>query len=249
MDLDSDPRPAACPLIPPSGRRPAAIVAACCAAVAIIIAILVAHTSQPTFLDRPVDSWLRGHMGLHTVWLTAHAANLGGLRESTIIVALIALACLAVRRLNGVLLAALSGAGVAVLTEYVVKPLVHRTLTGFLVYPSGHTASAFTAATVITVLLLNPARARVRPAVTIAVAIVTGLIGCLVAAAMISAQFHYFTDAIGGAAFAIAAVLGVAFLLDIRVVRQWLAGVRYLSRRPADSQPADRETAPADRTG
>jgi membrane-associated phospholipid phosphatase len=243
--LDSDPRPPALPLIPASGRRPAAIVAACAAALSIIIAILVAHTSQPTSLDRPVDSWLRGHFGLHTLWLSIHVANLGGLHESTIIVALIALACLAVRRLNGAVLAVVSGIAVAVLTEYVVKPLVHRTLTGFLVYPSGHAASAFTAATVITVLLLNPPRARARPGLTIAVAIVTGLIGCLVAAAMISLQFHYFTDAIGGAAFAVAAVLGIAFGLDISVVRRWLAAVPCLGRRPAGSRHADRQTEPA----
>jgi membrane-associated phospholipid phosphatase len=243
--LDSDPRPPAVPLIPPPGRRKAAIVAVCCAALSIIIAILVAHTSRPTSLDRPVDSWLRGHFGLHTLWLSTHVANLGGLRESTIVVALIALACLAVRRVNGAVLAVVSGILVAVLTEYVVKPLVHRTLTGFLVYPSGHTASAFTEVTVITVLLLNPPRAKARSWLTIAVAVATGLVGCLVAAAMISLQFHYFTDAIGGAAFAIAIVLGIAFGLDIGVVRQWLAAVPHLSRRRVDSRQADRETAPA----
>lgn len=243
--MDSETRLAARPLLPPSGRRRAAVVAACCAAVTVVIAILVAHTSQPTFLDRPVDSWLRAHFGLHTLALSSHVANIGGLRESTIIIVIIALACLAVRRLNGAVLAAISGLAVAGLTEDVVKPLVHRTLAGGLVYPSGHTASAITAATVITVLLLNPPSWKPPRWLTIAAAIVTGLVGCLVGAAMISLNFHYFTDAIGGAALAVAVVIAVTFLLDIGVVRRWLAGVPYLSRRTGSRETAERETAPA----
>jgi membrane-associated phospholipid phosphatase len=242
--LDAERRAPAWPLIPPSGRRQAAAVAACCATLAVIIAVLVAHSSQPTFLDRPVDSWLSNHFGRHTLALSEHVANVGGLRDSTIIIAVIAAACLALRRVNGAILAAVSGVAVAVLTEYVVKPLVHRTLAGFLVYPSGHTASAFTAATVITVLLLNPPRARPRRALTIAVAIVTGLAGCLVAAAMISLEFHYFTDAIGGAAFAIAVVLAVALGLDVRAVRQWLAAVPYFGHPAVRAEQADRERTP-----
>lgn len=237
--------PAVCPLIPAPGRRLAAIVAGCCLAVTVIIAILVARTSSPTSLDRPVDTWLADHFGTHVLAVSSRVANLGGLHESTIIIAVIVLACLAVRRFNGAVLAAVSGVGVAVLTEYVVKPLVHRTLAGGLVYPSGHTASAFTAATVITVLLLNPPRGRARPALTIAVAILTGLVGCFVAAAMISLDYHYFTDAIGGAAFAIAVVIAVTFLLDTRVARRWLATVPYLRPRPAQRPEADREDAPA----
>jgi membrane-associated phospholipid phosphatase len=243
--MQGDQRSLASPLIPPSARRPAAVVALCCLAVGVVIAILVAHTSSPTPVDRPVDSWLLSHFGTHLPTLSTQVANLGGLRESTIIIAVIVLACLAVRRLNGAVLAVVSGIAVAELTEHVVKPLVHRTLTGFLVYPSGHTASAFTAATVVTVLLLNPPRMRPRPALTIAVATLTGLVGCFVAAAMISLAFHYFTDAIGGAAIAVAVVIAVAFLLDTRVVRQWLAAVPYLRPRSAAAPDAEREEAPA----
>jgi membrane-associated phospholipid phosphatase len=232
------------PLLPSRGRRPAAVVAACCAVVTAVFAVLAANRSRPDSLDRPVDSWLHGHFGGDGHALTP-LSNLGGSLDSLIVTVIIVLACLAVRRLSGAVLAAVSALAVAGLIEVVLKHVVHETLNGNLVYPSGHTASVFAAATVITVLLLNPPRRVPRPAVTIAVAAILALVGCLVGAAMISLNYHYFTDTIGGAAFAIAVVIAVTFLLDTRVVRGCLAAVRYLRPRPAEPRDADREEAPA----
>ncbi len=237
-------RQLACPLIPPSGRRAAAVIAVCCAVVTAVFAVLAANRSAPDSLDRPVDSWLHGHFGADGHALSP-LSNLGGSLDSLIVTVIIVLACLAVRRLSGAVLAAVSALAVAGLIEAVVKHLVHESLNGDLVYPSGHTASVFAAATVITVLLLNPPRRRPRPAVTIAVAAILALVGCLVGAAMISLNYHYFTDTIGGAAFAITVVIAVTFLLDTRVVRRWLGAVRYLRPRPAEPRETAREEAPA----
>ena len=44
------------------------------------------------------------------------------------------------------------------LCEVLIKPLVHRTYIGQVVYPSGHTATVFALAATITVLLLAPPR-------------------------------------------------------------------------------------------
>jgi membrane-associated phospholipid phosphatase len=239
--MDGERRQPAPPLLPSSARRPAAVLAWCCLAVTVVLAVLSAHSARPNALDRPVDNWLRGHLGTHPAALTP-VSNLGGGLDSTLITAVIVVACLTLRRFNGALLALVSAVAVAGLIEFVIKRVVHETLNGDLVYPSGHTASVFAAATVLTVLLLNPPRHNARPAVTIAVAVLTGLVGCLVAVAMISLDYHYFTDTIGGAAFATAVVIAVTFLLDSGMVRRRLGSVGYPSRRPA--QP-EREEAPA----
>jgi membrane-associated phospholipid phosphatase len=236
--------PRTSPLLPSPGRRPAAVIAACCAVITAVFAVLAENRSRPDALDRPVDSWLHGHFGADGHALTP-LSNLGGGLDSLLVTIIIVLACLAVRRLSGAVLAAVSALAVAGLIEFVLKHVVHETLNGDLVYPSGHTASVFAAATVITVLLLNPSRRVPRPAVTITVTAILALVSCLVGAAMISLNYHYFTDTIGGAAFAIAVVIAVTFLLDTAVVRRWLAAVPFLRPRPAQRLEADRQEAPA----
>jgi membrane-associated phospholipid phosphatase len=136
----------------------------------------------------------------------------------------LALACLGVRRLTGALLAVIGVLIALGLTEDVLKPLVHRTITvnHYLTYPSGHTTALFALSTALAVVLLSPASGRPRPAVRIGVVTVAVIVSCLVGLAMIGLDFHYFTDAIAGAAVGIGVVLATAFLLDVGVVRRWL---------------------------
>jgi membrane-associated phospholipid phosphatase len=56
----------------------------------------------------------------------------------------------------------------------------------------------------------------------IAVPTALGLLGCIVAAAVIGLRWHYFTDTVAGAAVGIGTVCGLALLLDLPVVRSWL---------------------------
>jgi membrane-associated phospholipid phosphatase len=208
-------------LLPSSARRPAALIAACCLVITLVLGVLTAHSSRPGWLDASVDSWIRRTFGVHhgTMLLLE---DLGKPAEVAVLTLVIALACLAARRVNGAVLAAVSVVVFSVLTEFVVKPAVGRTLGGNLVYPSGHAGAAFTLAAVIVVLLLNPSRRQLRRAVKIAVAAGVALVGSAVAVAMIGLHAHYFTDTIGGAALAIGVVLTTTFLLDTERLRRRL---------------------------
>jgi membrane-associated phospholipid phosphatase len=188
----------------------------------LVLAVLVAHTSGPDVLDRVVDDWLKGQLGGHPRVLIL-LMDPGEPMQSVILTALVAAACLAARRLQGAVLTIVSALLASGVAELVLKPLVHRTLGTFVVYPSGHTCRAFALATIIVVLLLSPPKRTIRPAVKIAVAALLFLGGCAVAVAVICLDFHYFTDTIGGAALGAGVVIATAFVLDTARVRGLLA--------------------------
>lgn len=217
--MDDRHRQAARTLLPSGARRPAALIAACCLVVTLVLGVLTAHSSRPGRLDATVDSWIQRTFGVHhgTMLLLE---DVGKPAEVAVLTVVIVLACLAARRVNGALLTAVSVVVFVVLTEFVVKPVVGRTLGGNLVYPSGHTGSAFTLAAVIVVLLLNPSRRELRRTVKVAVAAGVALVGSAVAVAMIGLHAHYFTDTVGGAALAIGVVLTTTFLLDTERLRR-----------------------------
>lgn len=181
-----------------------------------------AHQASGTAIDRSVDSWV---IGLN---LSAHAlsllSQLGGVPAMMVMTAALALGCLAVHRPGGALLAIAGVLLASLLTEAVLKPLVHRTIgiDHFLTYPSGHTTGLFALSTALAVILLSTRSGRPRPAVRIAIVAVAVAVSCAVGFAMIGLDFHYFTDTIGGAAVGTGTVLGTAFLLDLKVVRRWL---------------------------
>lgn len=217
--MDDQRRQPATPLLPARARRPAALVMAVCAAVTVVLGALYWHSSRPGFPNQAIDSWLTRHLSGHTrALILVH--DLGQPVQVAIIGLVIALACLAFRRINGALLTVISLPLAAVLTEKVLKPLFDHRLGGSPDYPSGHTCATFALATIITVLLLNPASSRPRPAVRIAVVVIAALAGCAVGVAMIGLGFHYFTDTIGGAAVGIGVVLATAFGIDMLETRR-----------------------------
>ena len=216
-------------LIPDRARRPAAIAAACCLLLVAVLGVLAAHKSRGNAVDRPIDSWLVGHLASHDGALF-DITRLGDRPEVTAFTAILILGCLAGRRLNGAVLALIS-VGVAVgLTEYGLKPLVHETLGSSLTYPSGHMSVIAALIGVAGVLMLAPQRPRPRVRQLIMLGLV--LVGCIVAVALIAIQFHYFTDTIAGAAVGIGVVLATAFLLDTPWMRRALAAA-WPSRLPA----------------
>jgi membrane-associated phospholipid phosphatase len=217
-------RPAAA-LLPAGSRRPAAVVALCCLVLVVALGALSAHQSHGWAIDRAVDSWV---MGLHIPSATLeHISWLGDLRDMAALTAAVALGCLLVRRVTGAVLAVVGVLLASGLTEDVLKPLVHRTITSshYLTYPSGHTTGLFALTTALAVVLLSPRSGRPRPIVRIGVIAVAVVVSCLVGMAMIGRDFHYFTDTVGGAAVGTGVVLGTAFLLDVEVVRRWLGRI------------------------
>jgi membrane-associated phospholipid phosphatase len=215
------PAEAVAPLLSAEARRPAAIAVAGCAVVVAVLAVFAADRTQGNALDRPVDSWLRHHLASHPPVLS-YIGFLGGGQMTAVLTAILVLACLVARRVNGAILAVVSVVFATGLTEFVLKPLVHETIGGSLTYPSGHTTSFFAVIGVVGVLLLNPPQQRPRPRARVLLVLGLVAVGCLVAVAMIELEYHYFTDTIGGAALGGGVALAATFPLDITGVRRRL---------------------------
>jgi membrane-associated phospholipid phosphatase len=128
------------------------------------------------------------------------------------------------RRVNGALLARISAAAASVLTELLLKPLVHETIgrPPALSYPSGHTTDAFSLVMVCIVLLLAPPGGRPAPPLRLLLAVLAVLVGCGVAVSLIAIHWHYVTDTVAGAAVGVGVALLTAFGLDIHRIRNRL---------------------------
>jgi membrane-associated phospholipid phosphatase len=210
------------PLLPAAARWPAGIIALCCLLLVVVLGVLFAHQSHGWAIDRVVDSWIIGwHIPSGTL---GQISRLGAQSAMTVMTAALALGCLAARRLSGAVLAVAGVLLASGLTELVLKPLVHRTITvyHFLTYPSGHTTGLFALSTALAVVLLSPRSGRPGVAIRIGVVAVAVVVSCVVGMAMIGLDFHYFTDTVAGAAVGTGVVLGVTFLLDAELIRRWL---------------------------
>ena len=221
------------PLLPDRARRPAAIAIACCAVVVAVLGVFAANRSRGNAVDRPVDSWLRHNLVSHHD-VVHDVAYLGGGQLGVVLAAVLIVACLLARRVNGAILALVSFLVSIGLTEFVLKPLVHETINGSLTYPSGHTASVFTLTAVVGVLMLNPPLKRLRPLVRALLLAGLVVVSCAVAIATIALNYHYFTDTVAGAALAVGVVLAGALAIDRSRVRRWLAAAApsWLQPRP-----------------
>ncbi len=127
------------------------------------------------------------------------------------------------------------------LCEMLVKPLVHRTYIGQVVYPSGHTATIFALVATVTVLLLASPRPALPRWLRILILAVAYLTAVAVVIGVIAVRFHYFTDTVAGAAVGIGTVCGLALVLDL------IPAVRP-SRIPRRRWPAT-QSAASDVTG
>jgi membrane-associated phospholipid phosphatase len=113
----------------------------------------------------------------------------------------------------------------AFLDDTVLKHLVDRTHFGELSFPSGHTASAMTLATVLGVLLQDPARRTATRVARAALVVAACAVTVLVAVGVIGLRWHYFTDTVGGVALGTGTVLTLAFLIDLAPGRNTVASV------------------------
>jgi membrane-associated phospholipid phosphatase len=216
------------PLLDGSARRRARAVLACCVVLVAVLGVLFAHQAPPAWIDRVVDdrviAWLGGH-GRLLSWLAYPATLLpaGGIS------AVIAIGCLVTRRLNGAVLAAAAIPVASAINDGLLKPLVHRGYADYLTYPSGHTASMFALAAMLTVLLLMPWQPAIPAVPRLVIMVGAWALGCVVAIAVIGLRWHYFTDTVAGAAVGTGTVCGLALILDLPVI-----GRRLTWGRPAD---------------
>ena len=203
------------PLLPERARRTAGLTLVGCVVVLAAGAIGAAGRSRPNSLDRPVDQWVITTFHTHLNGMD-QIVDLGNPTPIIALTVIIVLGCLAVRRVNGAILAVVAVLVANALTEAVLKPIVHETIghPGVLSYPSGHTTSVFTVVAVVAVLLVDPPRTRLPGWLRLALVILAVAVGCVVAVSLIGIQFHYFTDTIGGVCVAVGTVLAITLLLD-----------------------------------
>ncbi len=205
---------AARPLLPPGMHRWAALVAAGCVVVTTWLALAFAHQGRPDRLDAAIDTRIRSLLGnypgpLHLL------SRLGGLLSVAELTVALVLACLVTRRWRGAALAALAVPAAVTLTEFLLKPLVGRSIRGYATFPSGHATAMFALAAICAVLLANPPRPRLPRAVRLLLVAGAVLVAIAVPVAMVALGFHYFTDIVAGTAVGIGTVLLITLLLDL----------------------------------
>jgi membrane-associated phospholipid phosphatase len=212
----------------PRRRQAAAALLAACAAIAVGLAVYLAVQSRPAWPDPSLDPWIQNAMG-HFPALLGRLPDVGTLGPVTLMTMALIAVCAATRNWPGAVLAAVAEPVAVGLTEYVLKPYVGGALgQGF---PSGHAASMFALAAIGAVLLAAPASGRPSWALRVILLLLALLLAAAVAAAMVAIGAHTFTDAVGGAAVGIGAVLACALAVDP------ITGRAYRARRAPAAQP------------
>jgi membrane-associated phospholipid phosphatase len=180
-------------------------------------------------LDSPLTAW-RGQPASDALTLVS---DLGS--EEALPVELVVLALAARRnshRWTGVALVVIGPTIAVLLAEFVIKPLVGRTIDSALTLPSGHTTSITALAWVVVLLFVADAHQRSRwlraGLVVLLVAAVTA-----VAYSVVALNYHYATDTLAGAFVATTSVGAVALLLDWLQRRIPLSSARRTVTPPA----------------
>jgi membrane-associated phospholipid phosphatase len=204
-------------LMPACTRRAATAVLICCAIFVAVVGQVVNRLPGTQRLDTVADLAVMRAVSQHQDVMHL-VAGLGEKAAVSVLTAVLVLACLALRRLNGALLAGIAMPAAPALTEFALKP---ASPDGYMSFPSGHTTATFAAATVVYVLLATPGT-RITRGWRVAIALGALAAGVAVAVAVIGLGMHSLTDAVGGAAVGIGVALSVALLLDLRGARRLL---------------------------
>jgi membrane-associated phospholipid phosphatase len=231
-------------LIPAALRPAAGIIIALCAVIFAILAALVFHGNQPIGPDSAMARLVQpqigpgGFSGGFAVgglsFDLAAIGQVGGPIPAILLTCILVYCCLAMRRLRGAILVAASIIIASSLTEFVLKPLIHRTYVGDLSFPSGHTTGAFALVAAIVVLLIDPPGTRMPASLRVVLAVLSLGAGGLVAVGLVAGRQHFFTDTIGGGALSITVTLSTALVID-----------RVAGRRARSEVPAPRAAEPA----
>jgi membrane-associated phospholipid phosphatase len=199
----------------------AVAVVVVCALVVAAQGVWIRHGMETGWLDTTVDAHLRAGLGGHPLLLDV-PVWLGEPVPAVTITAALVLACIWRRRYRQAVLVAVSVPLAAAATELVLKPLIGGTSWGNP-FPSGHVTNA---AALVTVLIVLLARKDTGAAalVWVALGVTALLITAAVAAGVIGAGMHHFSDTVGGAAVGTGTVLVTALIID------WFSRTR--ARRP-----------------
>jgi uncharacterized protein (DUF427 family)/membrane-associated phospholipid phosphatase len=195
------------------GARAARILLVACVIVLAALGAWVAHKTQPGALDGWIDSRIQARLTRHYRF-TTFTKDIGDPLRVTIICAVLVVACVLTRRYRGAALVAIAVPLAGAFTEFALKPLFDRTITGALAYPSGHLTGISAMAAAGIVLLFGPSRPRLPALVRWLTLGGILLVVVAMALALVAGFYHYFTDTIGGAAVGTGTVLATALALD-----------------------------------
>ena len=204
-------QPTATGLPSDAGRAAAVAIAVVCGLVIAAQGVWIRRGMETGWLDTTVDAHLRASLGAHHLLLDVLVWP-GEPVPAAAITAALVLACAVRRRYRQAVLAAVSVPLADALTELVLKPLIGRTSWGNP-FPSGHVAYVAALVTVLIVLLARTGTGA-RPLFRVALGLTALLITAAVAAGVIGAGMHHFSDTVGGAAVGIGTVLVTALILD-----------------------------------
>jgi membrane-associated phospholipid phosphatase len=188
----------------PGGRREA-ITGGIFVGIIVLASLYFRWRPGPIFLDH----W--GFSLVHPAMSSTWWKHISYLRSASVLVGgSILAAVIVVRRDRWRALACLVAPAAAVfLTELVLKPVIARRYAQVLTFPSGTTT--IVSATAMAFVIAVPKRFRV------AVAVIGAFIVALECMAVIALQWHFPTDALGGAIFGAGMVLLIDGVLHIEV--------------------------------
>jgi hypothetical protein len=200
-------------LIPTRWKAPLAIAFAGTAAMLTAMAIRFRGRSAGT-LDARIAGRVRGDSAAtsHLLHLSAGLGSAPALALGSLSLAWI---CLQWRWRRGVILCLVAPAAATATSEWLLKPLVGRTLNGRLTFPSGAVTAA--SALVLTLLLLvhSGTGARHLPKQLRLVCSGAGIVAIVaVTYAVVGLGWHYPTDAVGGVATAVTVLIPLGVAID-----------------------------------
>ena len=190
---------------------------ASCAAVTVGFGLSLAGQGRAGWLDTAADARIRSALGHQSV--PDFLVGAVTLVSVSLVTAALILACVLTRRWSGAVLTAVAVPAAVALAEFVLKPLIGRTMEGDLSFPSGHVTAVFALAGACAVLLVDPPGRRVPGPARLLLALAALLAATAVGAAMVAEAAHYFTDVVGGAAVGTGVVLACALMLDALTTR------------------------------
>lgn len=201
------------PLLPRRVRARALVVAVLAAIVVVVLAVLL-HGKRETSVDESITRWLYVH--LRSWWVARKLLSLSEPAFEVGVLAALAVGALLRRAWNVAAFVVAAPVAAVVVSELVLKPLVHRRLGGVSfpvanAYPSGHETGIAALLTVLAVLTL---RTTWTVAVKAAVLVAFVLWAVVAAIGLIRNFLHYPSDTVGGAGVALAVVLATAFAID-----------------------------------
>jgi undecaprenyl-diphosphatase len=180
-----------------------------------VLSVKVEDRVGPLRIDDRVDARLIGHLGRYS-GLFHRVVQLGSPTGVAVLSSGLALLCLVLRRPRGAVLVGVGPPVAGTLTEYVLKPLIHRHDDGRDVFPSGHTTGAVALAVALILLVLpGGALSHVAAALRLLLAALVALL-LVVPLGMVVLQAHFVTDVLAGGATAGVVIVLLALGLDLR---------------------------------